>query len=186
MQQDSANKRQQIVTAALQCFRNAGVGGTTLKVVAEVSGVPLGNLYYYFNTRHALVLAVLDHCEQELERLLSRWAGQSPVDWIAAYFDWLLEDPAATPTLGCPFGALAIELRALRDPAAARASEIVDRYARAIGVQVMAMDHSAAFAEELFLAIQGTYTVAQALDDPALFRRSIERLRTHTLRAPPV
>ena len=175
------SKRDHIVTAALRRYRVHGVCGTTLKDVAEVSGVPLGNLYYYFKTRSELVLAVLDECERELRALLARLAPLAPEAWLTAYFSWLLQDPDGAARLGCPFGTLAAELRALGDPAAPRAAEIVRAYAGAVRAQALALALSPEAAEDVFLTVQGAYTVSRALGDAALFSTAVERLRARTL-----
>jgi len=181
--QGASTKRNEIVAAALQLYRSYGVGGTTLKNVSDASEVPLGNLYYYFKTRSQLVLAVLDECEHELQTLLKRLSVLSPVAWLDAYFEWLLADPAAAARFGCPFGALALELRALSDPAAQRASEIVETYFRAVCVQTVALGLPPAFADDLFTAVQGSYAVARVRGDAAFFQASIQRLRDRTMNA---
>ncbi|WP_407572827.1 TetR/AcrR family transcriptional regulator [Deinococcus altitudinis] len=176
-----STKRTQIVAAALQHYRTFGVGGTTLKNVSEASTVPLGNLYYYFKTRSELLLAVLDECERELFRLLQSLAPLEPAAWLAGYFEWLLAAPDAAARLGCPFGALALELRALHDPAAERAASIVETYFAAVSVQMNALQLPAAAADDLFIAVQGTYAVARVKGDAAFFRRNMQRLRDRTL-----
>ncbi|GGR23168.1 TetR/AcrR family transcriptional regulator [Deinococcus ruber] len=168
------------MVTALQRYRTFGVGGTTLKDVSEASGVPLGNLYYYFKTRSELVMAVLDECERELQELLHRLAPLSPVDWLATYFEWLLQDPEAAARFGCPFGSLALELRALSDPAAQRAADIVEIYFKAVTAQVEALGRPAAVADDLFIAIQGAYAVSRVKGNAAFFRTSVERLRAQT------
>ncbi|ULH18065.1 TetR/AcrR family transcriptional regulator (plasmid) [Deinococcus sp. KNUC1210] len=181
--QRASTKRDEIVAAALGLYRTFGVGGTTLKDVSDASRVPLGNLYYYFKTRSRLVLAVLDKCEHELQTLLKRLSVLSPAAWLAAYFEWLLADPATAARFGCPFGALALELRALSDPAAERAAEIVETYFRAVSAQISALGLAPAFADDLFTAVQGSYAVARVRGDAAFFQASIQRLRDRTLHA---
>lgn len=179
--QGASTKRNEIVAAALELYRTFGVGGTTLKNVSDASEVPLGNLYYYFKTRSQLVLAVLDECERELQTLLKRLSVLSPAAWLDAYFEWLLTDPAAAARFGCPFGALALELRALSDPAAERAAETVETYFRAVRVQTVALGLPLTFADDLFTAVQGSYAVARVRGDAAFFQASIQRLRDRTM-----
>src|SRR5260370_12373667 len=52
-------KRQRLIETALQVMYQQGTHRTTLADVAQASGVPLGNIYYYFKTKDALVEAVL-------------------------------------------------------------------------------------------------------------------------------
>jgi len=178
---EPSSKRSQIVQAALRHYRTFGVGGTTLKDVSEASGVPLGNLYYYFKTRGELVMAALDECERELQALLDELAPLPPAAWLAAYFEWLLQDPAAAARFGCPFGALALELRALSDPAAQRAADIVGRYFKAVGAQVRALQQPSTCSDDLFIAIQGAYAVSRVMNDASFFQESVKRLRAQML-----
>lgn len=175
------SKRDQIITAALGRFRTSGVCGTTLQDVAEASAVPLGNLYYYFKTRDDLVLAVLDQCEHELQLLLAQLAPLAPAAWLAAYFEWLLSDPSDAARLGCPFGALASELRALGHPAAPRAARIVQTYFDAVCARIRTLDSTEGVAEDIFLSVQGAYAVSRVTGDPALFQHSVSRLKERLL-----
>lgn len=172
------NKRDQIVTAALRRYRTSGVSGTTLKDVADVSGVPLGNLYYYFKTRDELILAVLEECERELRTLLSHLALHPGRAWFTAYFDWLLADPEDAAHFGCPFGTLAAELRGLDDPAAGRAAQVVQLYLNALRAQTATLGLSEMLADDVFGSVQGAYMVAHTLNDPRFFVEGVQRLRT--------
>ncbi|MBB5234740.1 AcrR family transcriptional regulator [Deinococcus budaensis] len=171
------SKREQIVAVALRLYREGGVAGTTLKDVAAAAGLPVGNLYYYFRTRDDLVRAALQACEGELSDLLARLSPLPPRAWFGAYFDWLLADPAGAARFGCPFGTLAGELRALGDPAAAQAAQTVALYLGAVRERTVALGRPLSDADDLFLAVQGAYTVARALNDPGFFRQGVERLR---------
>lgn len=171
------SRRTQIIRAALQRYRTHTVAGTTLRDVAQAAGIPVGNLYYYFRSRDDLVLAALDECEQELQALLDQLAPLAPRDWMAAYFDWLLREPDQSTALGCPFGTLPGELRALGHPAADRGAQVVRRYRAAVTEQTEA----AGITTDVFMAVQGVYTVARILADPALFEQSIGQIRETAL-----
>lgn len=62
-----------IITAAERVFAGAGFGGATMAAIALAAGLPKPNLHYYFGSKRALYLAVL-------ERTLSEWLA--PVDAI--------------------------------------------------------------------------------------------------------
>lgn len=170
-------KREHIVDTALRLYRANGVAGTTLKDVAGAAGIPLGNMYYYFRTREDLVRAALEACEGELLDLLAALSPLPPRAWFEGYFDWLLADPGGAAQFGCPFGTLASELRALGDPAATRAAQTVRLYLDALRTRTGALGLPLTDADDLFVAVQGAYTVARTLNDPDLFRRGILRLR---------
>lgn len=168
-------KREEIIRAALREYRRNAISGTTLKDVARAAEMPLGNLYYYVKTREELILAVLDECAHDLQALLDRLSPLDDRAWLAAYLDWLLEDPAEASQLGCPFGALATELRALGDPAADRAAEIIEHYRQAVAQRTQAL--TGGDPDRVFLVVQGAYTVAKVLNDPVLYQRGIGQLR---------
>ena len=66
-------KRDRLIEAAKTLFYQQGVTGTTLADIAERAEVPLGNVYYHFRTKDALVDAVIQAHVQELQSLLARW-----------------------------------------------------------------------------------------------------------------
>ena len=175
------SKRDHIITSALHLYRTTGVCGTTLKDVSHASGVPLGNLYYYFKTRDELVLAALEACEGELRVLLDRLAPLPPREWIEAYFEWLLLDSGAAARDGCPFDTLALELRSVNDPVAPRAAQVVRVYLDAMRSSVSGVGVPVGLAEEMFLAVQGAYVVSRVLGDPDVFQENVTKIRDRTL-----
>ena len=56
--------------AALELFRHHGVGGTSLQMIADALGVTKAAVYHQFQTKDAIVLAVIDVQLQPLEALL--------------------------------------------------------------------------------------------------------------------
>jgi AcrR family transcriptional regulator len=49
--------RERILDAALELFRTRGYADTTMRQIAEAAGVAVGNAYYYFASKDALILA---------------------------------------------------------------------------------------------------------------------------------
>jgi AcrR family transcriptional regulator len=52
-------KRDRLIEAAKTLFYQQGVTSTTLADIAERAMVPLGNVYYHFRTKDALIEAVV-------------------------------------------------------------------------------------------------------------------------------
>lgn len=180
MDEHPPSRRTQIIRAALQRYRTHTVSATTLRDVAAAAGIPVGNLYYYFRSRDDLVLAALEECEQELQALLDRLAPLAPVAWMHAYFDWILLDPDQSTARGCPFGTLPGELRALGHPAADRGAQVVRRYRAAVTQQ----SEAAGITTDVFMAIQGVYTVSRILADSSVFEQGIRHIRDTSLAGP--
>jgi len=69
-------KKREILTAASRVFRRQGVSGTGMREIAAEAGMTVGNLYYYFENKQAL----LAFCQQDgldgLLELAGQLAGQ--------------------------------------------------------------------------------------------------------------
>ena len=55
----AAGKRERLVAAAVALAYEQGYRRTTLADIAEQSGVPLGNVYYYFRTKDEMMAFAL-------------------------------------------------------------------------------------------------------------------------------
>jgi len=60
--------RQQIIEQSLQVFRRQGYHGTAMADLAAACGLLKGSFYYHFDSKEALLLAVLDHMNQYFEQ----------------------------------------------------------------------------------------------------------------------
>jgi len=60
--------RQQILDTALRLFRERGFDEATMRDIASEAGVSLGNAYYYFPSKEAIVLAYYDLVQTEHAR----------------------------------------------------------------------------------------------------------------------
>jgi AcrR family transcriptional regulator len=66
-------RRQQLLDAALAVFVDKGIDGATVKDITAAAGVTQGLLYHYFDSKNAIVLAILQERGflPELRRLLA-------------------------------------------------------------------------------------------------------------------
>lgn len=55
----AAVRREQLLSTALQLFREQGYAATTTKKIAEVAGVTEGLVFHYFGTKDALLLEIM-------------------------------------------------------------------------------------------------------------------------------
>jgi len=65
-------KRDRLIEAAKAKFYQQGVALTTLADIAQQAQVPLGNVYYHFRTKDALIEAVVQAHVQELRSMFAR------------------------------------------------------------------------------------------------------------------
>ncbi|MGR3812872.1 MAG: TetR/AcrR family transcriptional regulator, partial [Cognatishimia activa] len=53
-----------ILAAAEKVFAEAGYGGATMQLIADLAGLPKANLHYYFPTKEALYRQVVENIFQ--------------------------------------------------------------------------------------------------------------------------
>ncbi|OOY25329.1 TetR family transcriptional regulator [Thioclava sediminum] len=81
-----------ILKAAERVFAEAGFGGATMQLIADVAGLPKANLHYYFETKESLYRRVV-------ERIFNIWLeaadvfdeASGPAEGIGAYIDAKME-----------------------------------------------------------------------------------------------
>ena len=81
-----------ILLAAEKVFAEAGFGGATMQLIADVAGLPKANLHYYFATKEELYRSVVQNIfEIWLDAANCFDTAQGPVDGISAYIDAKME-----------------------------------------------------------------------------------------------
>ena len=81
-----------ILAAAEKVFAEAGFGGATMQLIADMAGLPKANLHYYFPTKEALYREVVQniftiwlHAADSFDK------APGPVEGIGAYIDAKME-----------------------------------------------------------------------------------------------
>ena len=81
-----------ILQAAEKVFAEAGFGGATMQLIADMAGLPKANLHYYFPTKEALYREVVQnifniwlHAADSFDK------APGPVEGIGAYIDAKME-----------------------------------------------------------------------------------------------
>ena len=99
-QQSRPNRRNEIraqnetliLRAAEKVFAEAGFGGATMQLIADVAGLPKANLHYYFATKEDLYRRVVrDIFEIWLQAAAAMDDAPGPVEGIGAYIDAKME-----------------------------------------------------------------------------------------------
>ena len=81
-----------ILRAAEKVFAEAGFGGATMQLIADVAGLPKANLHYYFATKEELYRRVVqDIFEIWLQAARSMDDARGPIEGIGAYIDAKME-----------------------------------------------------------------------------------------------
>lgn len=91
--------RLRILDAAQQLFAERGYQATSLRQVVELAGTSIGNLYFYFPSKEALLHAVVRRASEELSPVIDRAmasvpAPARPAVGVYTGLSWILERPA--------------------------------------------------------------------------------------------
>src|SRR5438270_3742081 len=108
---NNGGKRERLTEAAKAMFYQQGVTRTTLADIAQQAQIPLGNVYYYFPTKEALVEAVIQARIQEVQS----WFAQldrhpDPRQRLLGLLTAARESEHVLARYGCPHGSLSQEL----------------------------------------------------------------------------
>lgn len=100
-----------LVDAADLLFRERGYHNTTLKDIAEKAGVPLGNVYYYFKTKSALCLAVVDKRQSQVSNMLELCLCQgNPQQSLVRLLKSIASNSGEFARFGCPLVSLSRDM----------------------------------------------------------------------------
>jgi len=173
-------KRERLVGAAADLLHRQGVEKTTLADIAQAADVPLGNIYYYFKTKDAIVDAVVEAHVRGIEETLASLDRRyrSPKGRLKALIRMLADQHDVIAQYGCPHGTLCSELEKKGggdDHAATRLVEIPVAWAEE-QFRSMGCHDPRDLAVEFIASYQGTAVLTQALREPALLSRESRRL----------
>jgi len=174
-------KRDRMIEAAKAKFYQQGVARTTLADIAQQAQVPLGNVYYHFQMKEALVQAVVQAHMQELHSMFRKWDRiADPCQRLLALLKIACEHEHVLARYGCPYGSLCQELDKEDDQLANVAAQIFQVYLDWTETQfrLQGSDEQEAkdLAIDLISSLQGTYVLTASFRSPELLERKLQRL----------
>lgn len=175
-----SNKREKLLEAANSLIYQQGFNQTSLGDIARESGVPLGNVYYYFKTKDALGAAVIDARLADFQARCTEWEKlEDPRERLRAFLTMPLALREALAQRGCPVGSLCQELHKDDHPLADQADRLLKAQLAWLTAQFHAMGRPDA--EDLGIhftvTLQGTSLLSSTLGDPAIVDREVARLK---------
>lgn len=78
-------RRAQVLDAAAACFRRSGFHGARMADISKAAGMSTGHIYHYFESKEAIIAALVERDRNELHDILESFRAQS--DFIAAMID---------------------------------------------------------------------------------------------------
>lgn len=179
----AALKRERLIEAAKLQFYQHGLSRTTLADIAEQAQVPLGNVYYHFRTKDALIEAVIEAHLQELYEAFARW-GQlpDPRQRLIALLQAERDNESALARYGCPHGSLCQELDKDENQLPTAAAQLFQAYLDWAEQQFRLLGKDEREAKDLALdliaLLQGSLLLAASFRSPELLEQRLQRLET--------
>ena len=174
------DKRERLLHAGRELIHSKGFAGTTLADIADASGVPLGNVYYYFRTKQALLEAVVGAQKDDFrDRAANFEKRDTPRARLQAYLDSVIEARESITRHGCPVGSLSQEMNKSSGVSRGRVNEGLILRAEWVSEQFRALGRSDAqdLGVWLIASIQGVILMANAMSDPGVIERQIGQLK---------
>ena len=176
------DKRVRLIEAAKLLIHQQGFNLTTLADIAQEADVPLGNVYYYFKTKEAIGIAVIEKRAAEWAERLAGWSELTdPLARLMSLVRYSLENIELTARFGCPVGGLCQELGKQGGPLSDLAAKLLhdvlqwsEEQFRALGLN----DKAVGLSLNLISSIQGMYLLTHTFKDPKLSHRHCEELKS--------
>jgi AcrR family transcriptional regulator len=170
-------KRDRLVQAAAELIHQQGVERTTLAEIAAEADVPLGNVYYYFKTKDALLDAVVESHLQNIDATIATLARhRTPKGRLKGLTRLLAGRCNEIAQYGCPHGTLCSEMEKTGDDHAAGRLFAAPLAWLEQQFRLMGRDDAQELAIEFLVSYQGAAVLTHALRDPSLLADEGKRL----------
>lgn len=176
----TSDKRERLLVAAKDLIHQRGFKQTTLADIAEASGVPLGNVYYYFKTKDDIAKEVIGERQQDFAAMTRQWLElPGPRERLEALLDMIVEVRDVIAEHGCPVGSLCQELAKEQTALTDAADGMLHWQVAWVKGQFeeMGRENAADLALEFMINLQGISLLANAMRDPKLVEVQVARLR---------
>jgi TetR/AcrR family transcriptional repressor of nem operon len=194
----TSDARERILAAGAELFGRRSYASIGVAEICADAGVPKGSFYYFFPSKQALALEVVDrHWDWQRGEWLGILTAPTPiVDRLQALFVATAEMQSEAlkgtgAVVGCLFGNLALEVSEQDDPVRARLQEIFEeqidivedalRQAQESGE--LSLSDPRESAKAVVAQIEGLVLLAKLYNDPgqldSLWRNSMRLLGIH-------
>lgn len=175
------DKRERIVDTAAALVHAHGFTQTSLADIARESGVPLGNLYYYYKTKEAIGEALIEKRAAAHATIRETWDEKlEPRERIEAFIQASIDSRETVALSGCAVGSLCSELHKEGGPLAEKATGLFDGFLKWLEAQFRAIgrgSESRELAYHLVSSLQGASLLANAFHNPRSLTRECNRLK---------
>ena len=176
------NNRTRIIEAADQLFYKRGYNQTSFSDIADITGIPRGNFYYYFKTKDDILAAVVDARVMHYREALVNCdnASDSPRDRLLAFIDNMAGSEETVIDSGCPIGSLCSELAKDTEALQSKSREVFELLRDWMSSQFeeIGLTDADDKAMDLLSRMQGVAVMACTFKDSAYLHRSIADMKS--------
>ncbi|GGN42197.1 TetR/AcrR family transcriptional regulator [Streptomyces fuscichromogenes] len=178
----TSDARNKILTAARSLIEERGYSALGVAEICKTASVPKGSFYYFFDSKEALALAVIDQHwadeRREWEGALN--GGAEPLQRLRQLFESMETQQRAGKdgcgsVLGCMFGNLSLEMSNQADAVRRRLQEIFETQVELVAAVVtearrrgdVTVTDARAVARSMVALTEGQVLFAKLHNDPA-------------------
>ncbi len=178
----ASSSRSRIIEAANTLFYHRGYNQTSFHEIADATGIPKGNFYYYFRSKDDLLKAVIEDRIARIEAMLAEWDAQSPDPRtrLGRFVQMLVGNCDELVRYGCPLGSLNAELGKTQPELKAQATRLFDVVVEWLARQFEALGFNGARARALALTltarVQGITLISNVYDKDDFLREEAAAL----------
>jgi len=179
-----SDARDRLLASAAKLLYERGYAGLSVADVCTDAGLKKGSFYYFFPSKHALVLAVVDRFAQRhsdrVEEALQ--AAKGFKERLVGMLRLVAHDLAARQQTdgcvrGCPLGNLALEMADRDESIRQKIVNVFDRWQigletvlnEAIACGDLALEHPEIVARSLVAYVEGAILLAKTNNDASMF-----------------
>jgi len=171
----TSDKRERLMEAAKVLIHRQGLAQTTLADIAGESGVPLGNVYYYFKTKDEIASAVIEEYKQQVMETFRSLdeSERDPKKRLVWFIKRVTAGKEEIADHGCPVGSLCQELNKDTTELAAKADDIFAAQIKWATAQfkLLGRKDAADAAVQLVATLQGISLLCNTMKSPAVITR---------------
>ena len=183
MSDKGIQNRTRIVEAAAHLFYHRGFNQTSFAEVAEASGIPKGNFYYYFKAKDELLSAVIDMRLEGIKQRLLQFEEQEQEPLARLHCIAIMLGNEADNILqhGCPVGSLNVELGKTQEVLQQHAANMFNLFIDWCEREFHALgkgDDSRFLSMHLMAMLQGAALLSHVYNDRAYLEREVLAMRS--------
>jgi len=174
--------RSAILDVAQDMVQRQSISGVSFQELANRIGIKKGSLYYHFESKDDLAVALLERATSEMKESFEKGKAKSPLERLNYFLNIYLYHIIPTEKL-CPGGAFAGEWGKLSNPVKAQVNRLIDTQAKGVseilteGIQSGVFNDHAKSVEELaqwvIACVQGALVTSRISENRVRFESTL-------------